>query len=366
MRRVKPWGALSTNPQLLPFLAGLSRCALALGTFTIFPVLYPSIGAYRPLFVGYLIIALVLQTMIYFGKGGWTRPMIGGIVDFAVLTVVLHHVGSASSIFVMLYTFGSILNMLVVGRAMGTIMAVIGVAMYSTTLLLEAAGVIPYAPGAPHWITQTGPELSEVFVLIALTMMTNIGSAIVVGGLLSKIQQEERELERANRRLTDLSIRDPLTGLFNRRFLVEELNRALSAEGIKARPFALAMIDLDNFKHVNDGHGHLIGDRLLIEIAEGLAGSVRSDDIVCRFGGDEFLVVLFGVKDGLARERAEALAETVRTIGARFNEDVRVTASVGVTVAVPGESVEDVIKRADDLAYLAKRASGDRVMDRAS
>ncbi|NLE47742.1 MAG: GGDEF domain-containing protein [Sandaracinaceae bacterium] len=366
MRRMKPWSALSENPQLLPFLAGLSRCVLAFGTFTIFPVLYPSMAAYRPLFIGYLIIALILQTMIYFGKGGWGRPMVGGIVDFAVLTLILHHVGSASSIFVILYTFGSILNMLVVGRVMGTLMAIIGVIMYATTLLLEATGVIPYAPGAPHWIAKTGPDLSAVFVLIALAAIANIGSAIVVGGLLTKIQQEERELERANRRLTDLSIRDPLTGLFNRRFLVEELNRALGLDGGEMRPFALAMIDLDNFKYVNDGHGHLIGDRLLVEIADGLAAAVRSDDIVCRFGGDEFLVVLFGVKDNLARERAEALAETVRTIGARFGDDVRVTASVGVTVAMPGDTVEDVIKRADDLAYLAKRASGDRVMDRAS
>src|SRR5690554_3309336 len=366
MRGVNPSHALRENPQLLPYLAGLSRCTLAFGTSTLFPVLYPSMSAYQPLFVVYFIIALILQGMIYLGKGGWGRPMIGGIVDFAVLTTILHHVGSASSIFVMLYTFGSILNMLVVGRAMGTIMAIIGVGMYATTLLLEVYGVVPYAPGAPDWIAPTPPDLSAALVLIFLAAIANIGSALVVGGLLTKIQDEERELERANRRLTDLSIRDPLTGLFNRRYLVEELDRALAAEGAEARPFALAMIDLDNFKYVNDEHGHLIGDRLLIDIAEGLASSVRSDDIVCRFGGDEFLVVLFGVRDGLARERAESLAETVRRIGSRFDENVRVTASVDVTVAIPGESVEDVIKRADDLAYLAKRAKGDRVMDSAS
>jgi diguanylate cyclase (GGDEF)-like protein len=354
--------ALSLDSQRLNFAAGASRVLLAVATLTIFPVVYPSVVELRPYFYAYLAAASVAQVFIYLGRGGWLRPFLGGLADFAVLTLILHHVGSASSFLAMLYAFGAVLNTLVVGKRMGLAMTMIAMTMYGTVLALESFGVIPYAPGAPSWIAQTAPEPTSLIPLIALTGFSTLVSSMIVGGLIARIRAEERELERANRRLTDLSIRDPLTGVFNRRYLIDELSRALDVANDPKSSVAVAMLDLDGFKPVNDTHGHLLGDRLLCDIAEGLRASVRADDFVCRFGGDEFVVLLLGADEQVAEDRAREIATTVRNTGKRFHPASGVTASVGVAIGRPGDDPADVLRRADARAYSAKRAGGDRVV----
>lgn len=348
--------------QRLNFAAGASRVLLAIMALTVIPLLYPSVVELRPVFYGYLSAALVAQVLIYLERGGWLRPFLGGLVDFAVLTMILHHVGSASSFMVTFYTFGAVLNTLAVGKRMGLAMAIIAIFMYGTTVTLESFGVIAYAPGAPEWVSRVSPAPSAIIPLVGLTGFTTVLSSLIVGALVSRIRAEERALESANRRLTDLSLRDPLTGVFNRRYLLEELSRALDSERDPSSTVAVAMLDLDGFKPVNDEHGHLLGDRLLREIAQGLRASVRADDFVCRFGGDEFVVLLFGIDESSAEDRAKEIAETVRGIGVRFEPRCAVTASVGVSVGRPGDDPEEVIRKADARAYAAKRAGGDSVV----
>jgi diguanylate cyclase (GGDEF)-like protein len=354
--------ALSLDSQRLNFAAGGSRVLLAVATLTVFPALYPSLVELRAFFYAYLAAALFAQVLIYLGRGGWLRPFLGGVADFAALTLILHHVGSASSFLVTLYGFGAVLNTLVVGKRMGFALTMIAMTMYGTVLALESFGVIPYAPGAPDWIARTAPKPATLIPLIALTGFTTLISSMIVGGLVARIRAEERELERANRRLTDLTVRDPLTGVFNRRYLIDELSRALDEGNDPKSSVAVAMLDLDGFKPVNDTHGHLLGDRLLCDIAEGLRASVRADDFVCRFGGDEFVVLLLGADEQVAEDRAREIAATVRAIGQRFQPSSAVTASVGVAIGRPGDDPADVLRCADARAYSAKRAGGDRVV----
>jgi diguanylate cyclase len=354
--------ALTFDSQLLNFAAGLSRVVLILAALTIFPLLYPSVVELRTIFLGYLGVALVGQIFIYLRWGGWARPFVGGLADFALVTLILHQVGSASSFLVTIYTFGAVVNTLVVGKRMGFALSVIAMLMYGTVLTLESFEVIAYAPGAPHWISQTPPGPGSLVPLIALTGFMTVVPSMIVGGLVARIRAEERELERANLRLTDLSIRDPLTGVFNRRYLIEELSSALDARRDPKSSVAVAMLDLDGFKPVNDTHGHLLGDRLLCEIADGIKASVRSDDFVCRFGGDEFVVLLIGADAAAAEERAGEIAAAVRAIGRGFDPTSAVTASVGVAVGHPGDDPADVLRNADVRAYEAKRAGGDRVV----
>lgn len=154
------------------------------------------------------------------------------------------------------------------------------------------------------------------------------------------------------------SVRDSLTRAYNRAYATEALSRELQRSRRTARPPSIMMLDVDAFKAVNDRHGHLAGDRLLIAIADRLHDLLRGTDIVCRYGGDEFLVVLPDTPLRIAEQLARRVREEVATVRIAHDEvEVLATVSVGVTAALPGEiDAETVIERADRGMYHAKQA----------
>jgi diguanylate cyclase (GGDEF)-like protein len=150
--------------------------------------------------------------------------------------------------------------------------------------------------------------------------------------------------------------RDPLTGLYNRRSLEVAVER-LAATGT---PYALAFADLDNFKHLNDVHGHDAGDRALRAFATTLRTSLRPEDVCCRWGGEEFIVVFPGCDqsravDAMDRVRATLALESLTGVNAP------VTVSVGVTESDMGELFGETVARADHALHRAKAAGRDRV-----
>jgi diguanylate cyclase (GGDEF)-like protein/PAS domain S-box-containing protein len=149
---------------------------------------------------------------------------------------------------------------------------------------------------------------------------------------------------------------DPLTGLFNRRRLLELLSEDLRRP--RPEPPALLFLDLDDFKHVNDSLGHDAGDRLLLEVARRLQDAVREGDVVSRFGGDEFAVLCRGVADeGAATEVARRLLQAVTGPVLLGSKTFGVSGSIGVVVAGPGHAeAEDVLRDADVAMYQAKAA----------
>lgn len=144
---------------------------------------------------------------------------------------------------------------------------------------------------------------------------------------------DRKELER---QLRESAIRDALTSAFNRRYLNEQEAR-LDEAGM---PVGVIVIDIDRFKEYNDRHGHLVGDRVLLETARFLGRTVRAEDAVIRIGGDEFLVLLTGASEHLTREVAERLA----TAGPL---QAPVSFSLGWAVRRDGEALEQTIRRAD-------------------
>lgn len=164
------------------------------------------------------------------------------------------------------------------------------------------------------------------------------------------------------RELEELALIDPLTGIGNRRLGTKELQDRLHEFERYDWAFGALFIDIDRFKQVNDVHGHLIGDMLLRTTAQALLHNVRSFDSVVRWGGDEFLVLL----SHLTREHLLATAHNLRALVAGTHVDhddfrVRVTVSIGATLALPRDSVESLIRRVDALMYESKRQDGDRV-----
>lgn len=157
---------------------------------------------------------------------------------------------------------------------------------------------------------------------------------------------------------------DALTGLANRRLFDERLDTAWQATRRGDQPLSLLLLDLDNFKQINDGHGHAVGDRVLARVAESLQGVVRQDDLLARVGGEELAVVARGAGVEPARGLAERLRNAVEelVVHTECGKQLRVTASVGVAGRTPEmDGPTELYELADRALYRAKQAGRNRV-----
>ena len=161
--------------------------------------------------------------------------------------------------------------------------------------------------------------------------------------------------EQAARLATAAAETDPLTGVANRRKIAALLDLAIDDAHRERGPLSVAMLDLDHFKWINDSHGHLVGDQVLIQVARVAAASLRGNDVVGRIGGEEFVLLL----PHADAAQASAIAERVRGAIAAAGSDPdlpRVTASLGVATLMPDEDAAALLNRADGALYAAKRA----------
>jgi diguanylate cyclase (GGDEF)-like protein len=172
-------------------------------------------------------------------------------------------------------------------------------------------------------------------------------------------QTEARRKTEAMKRLAFL---DHLTELPNRRFVEMSLGTALIECQVHKDPFGVLAFDLDRFKSINDSFGHACGDRALQEVAKTLAGSLRPTDTVGRWGGDEFLAIVPNVNHEILSELAERCVVMVAHISLPVSDAVTVSLSIstGATLAHPGETAEELIRRADDLMYRSKTSGRGR------
>jgi diguanylate cyclase (GGDEF)-like protein len=162
-----------------------------------------------------------------------------------------------------------------------------------------------------------------------------------------------------------LTVMDPLTGAFNRRYLMEVLAREVARSVRHGRPMAVAMFDVDFFKKINDSLGHVAGDMTLRELAARVSSLVRSDEVFARYGGEEFAVVLTETTRDQAAAFGERVRAAVEAVPFTFEgQTFPVTVSVGVGTTAGGEALtpEGLTQRADDLLYQAKRGGRNRVV----
>ncbi len=178
-----------------------------------------------------------------------------------------------------------------------------------------------------------------------------------------KIRAQNAEIQLANERLqealTELNrmvTKDELTGLSNRRHFLEIINEHIANSHSERFEFGLCVLDLDNFKAINDTHGHLVGDEVLRSAAELMRQNMREYDFLARFGGEEFTLIVTRGDEAITRDCAErlrmALANAELSEG---NQPIRLTVSIGATVFRAGDTLEAALARADAAMYAAKR-----------
>lgn len=229
-----------------------------------------------------------------------------------------------------------------VGRGTGLALAVLGGATWVVAML------------SPDSAIATGPLIFDLVSRVAV-LATCAYFVDRARGAQDRLRVVNAQLEAALEREASLARTDPVTGLVNRRGFVEHLEREIARTARTGEPFALAYVDLDRFKDLNDRDGHARGDECLRAAAAALVGSIRRTDVVARIGGDELAIVMPGAGPEEALHVAErshgALAEALGAF-----DSPGLGASVGVVsfAAAPG-SVEDVLRRADETMYRAKR-----------
>lgn len=179
-----------------------------------------------------------------------------------------------------------------------------------------------------------------------------------------KIKALQDSLKKSNQRLLELSNTDTLTGLCNRRCLLETLDKELERSARSMLSLSLVMVDIDHFKKVNDTYGHQQGDAVLVAVSDLLRASLRQYDLAARFGGEEFTLVLPDTEMAQATEVAERIraAASARSFTGSL-KDLKLTLSLGVAAFPHGniKSVDDLIREADYALYNAKRSGRNRV-----
>ena len=184
--------------------------------------------------------------------------------------------------------------------------------------------------------------------------------SLFVRSILFAIERHkmQAELDRLHKRVEEMALRDPLTQVYNRHFMHEALRREMERFKRYRHPFSLLMLDLDRFKEINDSFGHLAGDAMLKKIAQDLQAHLRPSDLICRYGGDEFIAVL----PETPGEEAHAMAERLR---ARLAEEttvveegglrIKATISLGIVEYKEGQTQDELIRRVDKALYAAKQ-----------
>ncbi len=176
---------------------------------------------------------------------------------------------------------------------------------------------------------------------------------------LAQLEKSQHEIRLQNQELETLARQDPLTGVSNRRHLLASAEPLFTDARARARGLCCVMVDIDHFKAVNDTHGHATGDRVIQHVAEAMTSLVPSSDLVCRYGGEEFLAVLPGADAAAAAAAADRLRSRIDSPGfAR----IRISASFGVSTIVDGaETFADLINQADAALYASKQRGRNRV-----
>ena len=287
---------------------------------------------------------------------------------------------------VMPFAFAGIIappNMAVViygGLIALTVMAVSFIAALPACAAALSCTAVPLVVFMASRGTSVGATMALATIMFAVTLQSRLrvshrtllealGAQRENSMLVKELEGYRHQLERENAVLGDslrdaslAATRDPLTGLFNRRYLANYVQPLAQPVLEEQETVTIGVVDIDHFKRVNDRHGHLVGDQMLRAVADLLNARLRDHDCLVRFGGEEFIVVLRRCDIRRGRRVAEALRHNVAS--AEIETDagiVPITVSIGLAEWRPGEQLDEVIQRADRTLYGAKQAGRDRV-----
>jgi len=207
-------------------------------------------------------------------------------------------------------------------------------------------------------------------IAVFLSSFMTIGFALFAYRRIQKLEFEiinrrrlEKKLQESQEKYKNLSITDDLTRLFNSRYFYKKLEEEIDRVMRYKQPLSLLLVDLDDFKNINDKYGHLIGDKVLKMAGRVIKDFLRKTDTAYRYGGEEFTVLLPETEVEAAMNVAERIRQGFETqdLSLIINENLHISVSIGAAQFQPGELMEAFVKRADDALYVAKQKGKNRV-----
>ena len=222
-----------------------------------------------------------------------------------------------------------------------------------------------------------GETVNDVFFTMPYDLMyldeamdfftVGISTSVLVKVLALCFEYQQRRTNELLKQLEELSVKDPLSGAYNRRFLLRYIESGIEKHKETRAPLSIIMFDIDKFKRVNDDFGHLVGDDVIKGFSEVLLQSCRNYDVVARYGGEEFILVMPGASEETAFARAEQIRAKVETTSFSDEIDRPVTVSGGVAAySTAFNTVEEFIAAADEHLYTAKETGRNRIIWRGS
>ncbi|KGS11783.1 nucleotide cyclase, partial [Pseudomonas coronafaciens] len=231
--------------------------------------------------------------------------------------------------------------------------------IHPTDLVRVKSSILASARHLTAWSEEYRVELpskGQRWLRAASTPERLADGSVLWHGFVSDIT----DLKRVEQELRELSVTDVLTGAYNRRYFQDRMQAELKRVDRHGGHLSIIMLDIDHFKRINDRFGHAAGDQVLKAISEKISHRLRSDDVFCRLGGEEFMVVCPGTRGAQAYQLALSLREELRNQVIEGVDHV-VTASFGIASLRAGEGIDAMLLRADSGVYAAKQAGRDRV-----
>ena len=318
---------------MLPWSAALEGTAMILALAVIF----------------YLLFRFGLNRQ--FSDPSLTTEMI--VCAVIVLAYLMYHAYDARNVLSLFYLVAMLFGVLRLSTL--RLMTIAGIA-------LLAHGTMLYLSGLRHPGANDSESLVQ-FAVLAVVLPWFAAMGGYVNSLRHRLSDSNRQLKNAFDRIEQIAIRDELTGVFNRRFLMEVLTREGSRAKRLGTAYSVCLFDMDHFKSINDMLGHAAGDAVLKHFALLGGSGLRAVDVFGRYGGEEFLLVL----PDTGRQGACAAAERIRAAveAAGFPQlpaDRHVTVTIGVAISKRGEAVQELLGRADGALYEGKAAGRNRVV----
>lgn len=232
-------------------------------------------------------------------------------------------------------------------------------------VMLYAMAVYTLAILATLYLDTPRPTMAMVVAHMTIVLVSLLAGTIMclqVQSIRARLRRQKERLERALQQIQEMAMRDHLTGLVNRRQMSELMALELRRGERSGRPLLLAQLDIDHFKSINDTHGHAAGDLALKGFADTALAHLRNTDVLSRWGGEEFVLLLCDTQPGDAVQLLDRLRTAVQAHALRHGaHEIRMTVSIGWAQHHRGESLEETLQRADQALYDAKRNGRNRV-----
>lgn len=283
-------------------------------------------------------------------------------LNFIIMPMLYITVGGITSGMTMYFIVGIVFSVLMLDNAVkGTILCVCSFFWYGVVMFCDAnnvAGFHDFIMSNCTLSMEAGENYGNMYLDTFIDFVVCAACIAVLLKVLARaFEKQQAKTDHLLAQMEELAVKDPLTGAYNRRFLIKYLETSMATARDQGSNIAIVMFDIDKFKRINDDYGHLVGDEVIKALATTLIKSCRDYDIVSRYGGEEFVLVMPGATEAVAVNRANQIRETFGSMKITEEIDRPVTVSGGVAeFNVKQKTPEQFIGVADDNLYIAKEA----------